>query len=99
MPTPETLERFIARVEQNAHVEAVEKFYTADASMQENQSAPRLGRDNHAANERKVMARALSVTSECVRPVLGNGDGTFTHMEELAWQRWEGERIAHETFF
>jgi hypothetical protein len=22
-----------------------------------------------------------------------------THMEELAYQRWEGERIAEETFF
>ena len=113
MLTSEILERFIARVEQNAHVEAVQEFYTADASLQENQSAPRLGRDNHAANERTVMARALSVKSECVRPVLVNGahvvirwifhfewrDGTFTHMEELAWQRWEGERIAQEIFF
>ena len=26
-------------------------------------------------------------------------DGSVTHMEELAWQRWEGERIAQETFF
>ena len=48
MPTAETLERFIARVEENAH------------------EWP---------------------------------DGTKTHMEELAYQRWEGERIAHETFF
>ena len=113
MPTPETLERFVARVAQNAHVEAIEEFYTANASMQENQSAPRLCRDNHATGERKVMARALSVTSKCVRPVLANGDhvvirwilhfewrdGSFTHMEALAWQRWEGERIAQETFF
>ena len=38
MPTTETLESFIARVEQNAHAEAVEEFYTEDASMQENQS-------------------------------------------------------------
>ena len=86
------------------------EFYSADASMPENQSAPRLGRDNHVASERKVMARALSVTSECGRPVLVNGDhvvirwvfhfewrdGTFTHLEELAWQRWQGERIASE---
>jgi hypothetical protein len=40
MPTPDTRERFIARVEQNAHVEAVKEFYTANASMQENQAAP-----------------------------------------------------------
>ena len=113
MPTSETLNAFIARVEENAHVEAVEEFYTADSTMQENQSAPRVGRDAHAASERKVMARVKTMTSQCVRPVLVNGDnvvirwifhfewqdGTATHMEELAWQRWEGERIAQETFF
>jgi hypothetical protein len=113
MPTPETLERFIARVEQNAHVEAVEEFYTANASMQENQAAPRIGREAHVANERKVLARARSVTSKCVRPVFVSGDrvvvrwifrfewndGSVTQMEELACQRWEGERIAEETFF
>jgi hypothetical protein len=113
MPTTDTLERFIARVEQNAHAEAIEEFYTADASMQENQSPPRVGRDAHVANERKVLARARSVRSQCVRPVFVNGDrvvvrwifhfewhdGTVTHMEELAYQRWEGERIAEESFF
>ncbi len=41
MPTSETLERFIALVEQNAHVEACEQFYTESSSMQENQSPPR----------------------------------------------------------
>jgi hypothetical protein len=113
MPTPATLERFIARVEANAHAEACEEFYTVDSTMQENQAPPRVGRDAHVANERRVMARARSVTSTCVRPVLVSGDhvvirwifhfewldGTETHMEELAYQRWEGDRIAEETFF
>jgi ketosteroid isomerase-like protein len=113
MPRTETLERFIARVEQNAHAEACEEFYTADASMQENQSPPRVGRDAHVANERKVMARVRSLVSRCVRPVFVNGDrvvirwnfrfewldGTVTEMDELAYQRWDGERIAEETFF
>jgi hypothetical protein len=81
--------------------------------MQENQMAPRVGRDAHAANERKVLARAKTLSSKCVRPVFVSGDravirwifhfewrdGTFTHMEEIAYQRWEGERIAEETFF
>jgi len=44
MPTQETLERFIAKVEQNAHVEACEEFYTEHSSMQENREAPRVGR-------------------------------------------------------
>jgi len=60
-----------------------------------------------------VMARTRHVESHCVRPVFVNGDhvvirwiflftGTDGHtrrMEELAWQRWEGERIAQEEFF
>ena len=113
MPTAETLERFIARVEQNAHAEACEEFYTENSSMQENQAPPRVGCAAHVAAERRVLARARSVTSQCVRPVFVNGDkvvirwifhfewldGTVTHMEELAYQRWEGERIAEETFF
>ena len=113
MPSAETLERFIARVEENAHAQACEEFYTVDASMQENQSPPRVGREAHVANERRVMARARSVSSTCVRPVFVSADtvvirwifhfewvdGTVTHMEELAYQRWDGERIAQETFF
>ena len=99
MPTTDTLERFIARVEQNAHAEAVEEFYTTGASMQENQSPPRVGRHQHVAAERNVMARAKSISSHCVRPVFVNGnlvvirwifeftwrDGTVMHMEELAY--------------
>ncbi len=113
MPTPQTLEAFIARVEENAHAEACEAFYTPDASMQENMAPPRIGRDLHVAAERRTMARARTVQSRCVRPVFVNGDhvvirwvfrfewldGTVTEMEELAYQRWQGELIAQEQFF
>lgn len=113
MPTPETLERFVRRVEEGAHAEACAEFYTEHSTMQENQATPRVGRSAHVANEHKVMARARSITSSCVRPIFVNGDkvvirwifdfewqdGSRTHMEELAYQRWEGEQIAEETFF
>jgi hypothetical protein len=113
MPTIETLERFIARVEANAHAEAIEEFYAAHASMQENQLPPRMGRDAHITNERNLLSLAASLSSKCVRPAFLNGDhavirwifefqwldGTATQIEEIAHQRWEGERIAEETFF
>jgi len=113
MPTPATLERFIARVESGAHAEAIEEFYAEHASMQENEAPPRVGRDLLAANERKVLARTASVTARCVRPALVNGDrvvirwvfefewldGRKARLDELAWQRWEGERIAEEKFY
>ena len=113
MPSLETVERFIARVEENVHDLAIEEFYNAGASMRENQGEPRFGRDALVAHERRVLARAASVESKCIRPVLISGDcvairwtfafvwrdGSRTFMEEVAWQRWDGERIAEETFF
>ena len=113
MPSPQTLDRFIARVEQNAHAEAIEEFYTEQASMQENVAPPRTGRDVLVQHEKRVLARARTVHSTCVRPVFTSGDnvvirwifefewqdGTRTRMEELAYQRWEGERVAEERFF
>ncbi|QJR14774.1 nuclear transport factor 2 family protein [Usitatibacter palustris] len=113
MPSAATLERFIAQVERNEHVEAIEAFYAPDASMQENNQPPRKGRDVLVTNEAKVMARMKSVKSTCVRPVFVNGDlvvirwifefetldGKRTRIEELAYQRWDGESVAEEKFF
>ncbi len=113
MPTSETLRRFVARVESNAHADAVEEFYTVGSTMQENHGPPRVGRAAHVANERAVLSRAKAMTSQCVGPVFTCGDlvvirwrfhfewldGTVTDMEELAYQRWEGELIAEERFF
>jgi hypothetical protein len=113
MPSTATLERFIARVEENAHVEAIQEFYTEQASMQENNEPPRVGRDVLVAHEARALSMAASVESQCVRPVFVNGDhvvirwifqfvgkdGSRRRIEELAYQRWEGDRIAQEQFF
>ena len=113
MPAPEALARFIARVEQNAHAEAIEEFYAPHASMRENQAAPRFGRDLLIAGKRRTLALARSVASSCARPVFVSADhvvigwifhfewldGTVTGTEQPAYQRWEGDRIADEQFF
>ena len=113
MPSPQTLERFIATVEANLHVEAIERFYAAHATMQENEAAPRAGRDTLVANERAVMAKAVAVRSRCVRPVFVEGDrvvirwqfhfdwhdGSTTDIDELAYQRWERDEVVEERFY
>jgi hypothetical protein len=113
MPSADTLERFIARVESSAHAEAIAEFYVENGAIRENQGAPRVGRSRLVEHEQSVLRRARSVESVCVRPVLVNGpiavirwifrfrwlDGTSTEMEELAYQRWQGEQIAEEQFF
>ncbi|MEJ7688137.1 MAG: nuclear transport factor 2 family protein [Variovorax sp.] len=113
MPSAATLEGFIAAVEGGDHAKAIEDYYTQDASMRENQAEPRRGRDLLVAHERAVLARTASVASRCVLPVFVDADhvvirwvfdfigtdGRRMRIEELAWQRWEGERIAQKEFF
>lgn len=113
MPTADTLARFIARVEQGAHVQAIQEFYHLGATMQENTAAPRVGREALVANEARVLSRVQSVVSKCVGPVFVNGDhvvirwtfkfegkdGSIRELEELAYQQWQGERILVEQFF
>lgn len=81
--------------------------------MQENLNPPRVGLQVLVANEERALAMAASVRSECVRPVFLNGDhvvirwifeftghdGSMRRIEELAWKRWEGEKIVQEQFF
>src|SRR5450432_2289000 len=98
MPSAETLERFVARVESGAHAEAIAEFYVEHGQMRENQGPPRVGRAALVAHEQGVLGRASSVETICVRPILVNGpivvirwifrfvwkSGTVTQMEELA---------------
>lgn len=113
MPTRERVQAFVALVEQAQYVEALERFYHPDASMQDNQQAPRLGLDRLIADERATMARFATMRTDPVTDLLIDGDKvtirwkfTFTTaqgppmvMEEIALQRWSGDRIAEERFF
>jgi hypothetical protein len=58
MPSCARLDEFIAVVESGDHAGAIERYYTEDASMQENAAAPRVGRDLLVAHERGVLARS-----------------------------------------
>jgi len=113
MPSQKTLDDFIATVLSGRHDEAIERFYTPDATMQENLNPPRKGRDGLVARERAVMARFAQIHSFREGPVFVNGDhvvirwvfrfvaadGSGFTMDEMAYQRWEGEKIAEERFY
>jgi len=45
MPSNSTVEALMTQVESGDYVGAIENFYHADASMQENNDPPRVGRD------------------------------------------------------
>ena len=113
MPSQAVLDRFIATVVAGRHDIAIENFYTTGASMQENLDPPRVGRDGLVARERAVMSAFKSIETTCVPPVFIDGDrvvirwqfefrradaGGF-RLDELAYQRWEGDKIAEERFY
>ena len=61
---------------------AIERYYTEDASMQENAAAPRVGRDILVAHERAVLERMAQVHSKCVSSTV-EGDRVAIHATEL----------------
>jgi len=113
MPSRDRVQAFVALVEQAKYVEALEEFYHPHASMRDNQQEPRLGLERLIADEKATMARFETMKTDPVSDLLVDGDKvvirwkfTFTPaegppmvMEEIALQRWEGERIAEERFF
>ena len=113
MPSRATVDAFVALVVSGRHDEAIARYYTQDASMQENLTPPRKGRDALVARESATMARFQEIRTTCVPPVMIDGDTVVVHwifqfiradgggftIEELAHQRWEGEKIAEERFY
>jgi hypothetical protein len=113
MPDEAVLDAFVAMVVSGKHDTAIEQFYAEDATMQENLGDVRKGRDTLVAGERATLARFKEVRTTCVAPVFAVGDEVVIHwifefvradggvmrIEELAHQRWAGNKIAEERFY
>jgi ketosteroid isomerase-like protein len=113
MPSQKTLDDFFAMVVSGKHDLAIERFYAEDSTMQENLGDIRKGRDGHVKRERATLAAHKSVKTTVVPPVFVNGDEVVIHwifeftrpddsvmrIEELAHQKWRGEKIAEERFY
>jgi ketosteroid isomerase-like protein len=112
MPSRKTVMEFIAAVESGDHVGAIERYYHDDATMQENQNPPRVGRAFLMERERQALARYSFVTHPAKR-VLVDGDlvvinwifemtdkdGRRKTLDELSIQQWRGDRVAREQFY
>jgi hypothetical protein len=112
MPSRTRVDEFIVAVESGDHADAIERFYTEDASMQENTAPPRTGRDKLVAHERAILARMKDVRSKAMRSVVEGDhvmihwifdltahDRAVRHVDEIAMQEWRGDRVFRERFF
>jgi ketosteroid isomerase-like protein len=113
MPSRSRVAEFVSYVEAGKYVEAISDFYAETAFMKENGGVPRVGRDNLIKHERATLAGLAQMRTERVGPVLIDGDhvtinwvfematrdGKKRLLDELALQKWSGERIVEERFY
>ena len=115
MSLREQLTQFIQLVESGQSVAAIERFYADDAVVFENHELARAGRVKCAAYEQEAVAkqaepprtRAISLACDdttgraFVEWLIRwkTAEGTWMRLEEVAAQRWSGDRIVEERFY
>lgn len=112
MPTLARVQELIARVEARDYVQGIADFYHADASMQENDGPPRVGRDLLIAHEKRTLERFAMTTRKVERFAISGDtvfinwvfemvgpDSTVRMLDEITVQTWRDDRIASEKFY
>jgi ketosteroid isomerase-like protein len=113
MSTSEGIKALIALVEQGKFLEALERFYAPNATMQENLSPARAGLPALLENERQVLARVPDIRLERVDSLVVDGDraainwvfaftgadGRKYRLDEIAYQVWQDGKIVNERFY
>jgi ketosteroid isomerase-like protein len=112
MPSRTRVEELITAVVTGNHAEAIARFYTEDATMQENATPPRQGLPHLVERERKAVEKMAEIVTHPPATVIVEDDRVaihwvfdFTHqdgrrrrVDEVALQRWRGDKIAEERF-
>jgi hypothetical protein len=109
----EEINELIALAKAGKFLEAIQRFYAEDATMQENQGAPRVGLAELLENERNVLARVPDIHVESVEWVMSDSNrsainwvfaytdpaGYAVRLDEIAVQEWSDGKIVRERFY
>src|SRR5258708_40027444 len=106
------VQELIALAEQGKFLEAIERFYAQDATMQENLNPPRVGLEALLENERNVLARVPDIHVEQAEFVAAGDRAAIhwvfaytapqsrkIHLDEIAYQDWRDGKIVRERFY
>lgn len=113
METLDNVKELIALARQGNFLEAIERFYAEDATMQENLDSLRAGLRALLENERKVLLAAPDIHVERVGWFMVDGDravinwvfaytaahGRKFQLDEVAYQEWRDGKIVRERFY
>jgi hypothetical protein len=105
--------KLIALVEEGRFLEAIERFYTEDAIMQDNDDAPRVGMASILAGERVALSHFKEIHTSRAESFLVDGNrvainwifeftdpqGCRRRLNEIAYQQWRDGRIVQERFY
>ncbi len=94
-------------------LEAVDRFYAADAQMQENLNDPTVGKDAIVEHEKKFLSTVKEWKNTEFMAIAAEGDVAFleyafdfvntdgkdVHYEQVSAQRWKDGKIVHERFY
>ncbi|WP_108811484.1 nuclear transport factor 2 family protein [Sphingorhabdus sp. Alg231-15] len=112
MPSRKRVEQFVDAVVHGDHAKAIEDFYHADASMQENLAPPRRSRENLVAHEKRALANLQEMKTHPPETILVDGDnvvivwtfdatdknGVTRRLHEITHQIWSADHILQERF-
>jgi ketosteroid isomerase-like protein len=113
MDTSQHVKDLIALVCEGKFLEAMERFYAEDATMQENLDPARVGLAALLENERRVLAAVPDIHVDRVHWMMIDGDRaainwvfTYTNpagqkieLDEVAHQEWRDGKIVRERFY
>lgn len=113
MPSRMSVESFVSLVELGKYDLAIELYYARNARLQEDPDPHRIGVGAMAKGESRRTTHHSRIEARRAGPYFIEGDNVvirwifeFTdgrggrrRLEELAYQRWQGEHIAEERFY
>jgi hypothetical protein len=112
MPTRQRVQDLIAYVERGDFPEAIKRFYDENVVMRDNLNAPTVGQAANIERERGFKNYIATLHESSAKDVVIDGDlvvihcildftgtdGKRTRFDQLALQRWKGDRIVEERF-
>ena len=113
MPSREQIQTLISYVEQGREVEAIRMFYAEDAQTQENNAPPTVGLAALVEKEARFLESIGGMELSQGVSFIVDGDraainwifeyatpaGQRIHLDEIAYQLWDGDKIVHEHYF
>lgn len=101
-------------IQQGQTIEAMDRFYADDVTMQENQQSPRIGKAVCLEHERRMLAGVTSMQAKLLNQAInGAADVVFSEWQyaftdlsgqrflltEVSVQSWRNELISTEKFY